>query len=934
MKNVRNQILSLTALALIVVANPLYGAERFGAIPLANLKLDGDGRLPALNFRSIGSAYVTVTGGEAYLYDGVNWRQRETQRLVVRADGDGPVRGQIHYRGDGSPLSFRLNQLTNDKSARKLFYRGKVAHYERLLQTDRAGSAWFRHQRHQAQQQLGVAANTPNQIGRAPFRRLNGGFDDTYDLFTGGRAISENLQLDRQFWRLDEGKRNLVPIANVNGVQTRAFDFKPLLKPDKIQVDPLATQIPHDQHVVFFKHFSGMIAAMDEINAHGALILSSVKMRTEDAESFKKYERQLCLPISQLSRTFGPAVIQSVALTGSDPYLPTGTDLAILLEARTTFIIESYLKVRRMQTLETVPDAHVVHGKIGEVAYAGVVTPDRTISTYTTTLGQTVVVTNSLLQLQRIVETHSGKIKSVATLDEYRFFRQRYDRTDQEETAFLMISDATIRRWCSPTWRIGASRRLRAGALLADLQAANMPQLVRGQVKVGPVTSDLAMPDGGTFKLTARGVHHSIYGTFGFLTPIRELNLEKITVGEREAYERWRMGYEQNWSGAFDPIAARFVVSEQKLGMDLTVIPLIAGSQYRQLINVVQGAQIKLGAGDRHDDELFRFSMAVDKNSSEFRSIKQWFGSSVAPTLKIDPLGWMGESVHLYVDKDKIWLEAMKSKRLERFIEKNIHRLPIAAQIEVSNGLKLAIFLAAVRVYVQESSPDLLIWETVRHNDMPYVRIRPSAQAVEDDPHLKHVTICYAATAKALVVSPSEPLMHRVLDRIAARRKAKAEAKNKAEGNDAKPATVAKAKPWPGKHLVLEFDSKFPEMLQSVIADQTFDQLRERSFSNLAILNEWKRRYPDMDPVAVHRKVWMTRLLCPAGGTYRWDPKRSSMVSTVFGHPFDESKQRLIAPIALQRMRNLSAGITFEHGGLRARVDLNRIPIKKVNPKP
>ena len=34
-----------------------------------------------------------------------------------------------------------------------------------------------------------------------------------------------------------------------------------------------------------------------------------------------------------------------------------------------------------------------------------------------------------------------------------------------------MITDATIRRWCGPEWRIGASRRTRAAAAIAELQA-------------------------------------------------------------------------------------------------------------------------------------------------------------------------------------------------------------------------------------------------------------------------------------------------------------------------------------------------------------------------------------------------------------------------------------------------------------------------------
>jgi hypothetical protein len=43
-------------------------------------------------------------------------------------------------------------------------------------------------------------------------------------------------------------------------------------------------------------------------------------------------------------------------------------------------------------------------------------------------------------------------------LPEYKFFRSRSER-GEDETAFLLLSDATIRRWTGPRWRIASSRR-------------------------------------------------------------------------------------------------------------------------------------------------------------------------------------------------------------------------------------------------------------------------------------------------------------------------------------------------------------------------------------------------------------------------------------------------------------------------------------------
>ena len=61
--------------------------------------------------------------------------------------------------------------------------------------------------------------------------------------------------------------------------------------------------------------------------------------------------------------------------------------------------------------------------------------------------------------------------------------------------------------------------------------------------------------------------------------------------------------------------------------------------------------------------------------------------------------------------------------------------------------------------------------------------------------------------------------------------------------------------------------------------------MQMRAWSNLPILNEWKRLYPDRDPVELHERVWKIRLICPGGGQYVWNDKYQTMESTVYGHP-------------------------------------------------
>ena len=101
------------------------------------------------------------------------------------------------------------------------------------------------------------------------------------------------------------------------------------------------------------------------------------------------------------------------------------------------------------------------------------------------------------------------------------------------------------------------------------------------------------------------------------------------------------------------------------------------------------------------------------------------------------------------------------------------------------------------------------------------------------------------------------------------------------------------------------------------------EDLRRMSWDNLPILDEWKKRYPDRDPVEVHQQHWQRKLLCPGGGKYVWNEETQQMESTVFGSPVNP-KMPEEAPVP-KILRNLKAGefgLSFEDDGLRAKVRL------------
>ena len=366
------------------------------------------------------------------------------------------------------------------------FWRMQQAHYQTLLRRDLAGAAWFRHRYRQATRQLGETKTAVDARRRRRFfgtRRAND-MENTFALFSGGRAVSENLQLDRVLPRAKPAEPT-VKLDSIKGITVREFDWQPLLQQAKS--DPLAALIPDDQHALFFPSFVAMTQLIDHAQRQGTPLLRSADLRAENALTRERYQRQLCLPLGEVERLLGPQLISSVAVTGGDPYVRTGTDVAVLFQARNTAALLSLIQARLELALHANPGTSRIEGVVDGVKYTAARSASREVCAYVAALGGVVVVSNSLPQLKRIVEVHQDERPALTALPEYTFFRTRYPLGDPAETSLLIISDKTIRRWCGPWWRIATSRRTRAAAVVSELQADQLDGLVRDETRTAAV---------------------------------------------------------------------------------------------------------------------------------------------------------------------------------------------------------------------------------------------------------------------------------------------------------------------------------------------------------------------------------------------------------------------------------------------------------------
>src|SRR5207302_622950 len=145
--------------------------------------------------------------------------------------------------------------------------------------------------------------------------------------------------------------------------------------------DALAGFIPSDQHVLFLPSIDAAFAIQQQMQSSSLPILQSLTPSGQDESIMQRYQRQLGLETTGLAKLLGPAMVRSVALTGSDPFFSMGTDVAVIFETPDPQSLKALLMLQIAQSASA-GGAKAVAGEIIGVPYSGYLSDGRVISSY------------------------------------------------------------------------------------------------------------------------------------------------------------------------------------------------------------------------------------------------------------------------------------------------------------------------------------------------------------------------------------------------------------------------------------------------------------------------------------------------------------------------------------------------------------------------
>lgn len=794
--------------------------------------------------------------------------------IAIDTKSDKPIKGYLDVTDSNfrnyelSSHAFTFDPSKHKAAKEEVFALVKAQHNFIHSETDYLGQAWF----HQQSESLNREDNDLNFTARDANR-------EQFSLYTGGRAISDNLSLDRQLRLMGEDLTESVVISSLKGITVKEIDWKNLLPAEQVPIDALAMAIPEDQHVLISPSLADLNKIVELLEKDGSPLAQSFTVRNPFRTLPSRYKRRLGIDLPPALLAILP--VKSVAITGFDPFFPTGTDVAILLET------DNPAQLLKMITATVkAPDTHIA------------------------ALEKAVVITNSKLQLERLQKVASGELTSLGSLDEYKFFRHRYPIADKS-TGFVFLSDACIRRWGGPQMRIAAARRTKSIAALNHLTATQISLnedtaiLVENdtpsplqEMLLGKISSDNGV------------IQSSKMGNLHWIKPSIEMQLGKVTKAEADAYAEWRQGYEEGWAKVFDPIGFSFKIDDKTKELDLTVMPLTVGGEYTEIMDLVGKSTLSRDAKISAKEHIATLSFAIDKDGETMTSLNRTVISMV-PEIKVKPFSWLGNSITLFAETNEHW-QKFDDLGNNLTTDDILLNAPIGFRVEHSNKLKLAMFLTALKTTVQAAAPDTVKWTTKAHGEVKYVVLSSDDQGLPEN-----LQVCYIITNSALIITMREEVLKRAIDRENEERKLELTGlQNNAD------------------HLYLNADSQFLMALTTSNFGRkvtTDDRRRQQSYRAIPILNVWKKlaQFEKQSPVAAHQQRFGEDIYCPGGKGYQWNEVAMTMESVTYGHPAKQ-KSSAADDDLFAAFRHIESGIKFENDGLRVKLKFtDQKPAKK-----
>ena len=746
-----------------------------------------------------------------------------------------------------------------------------------------------------------------------------------YETTTGSHAITESLQLHRMLnpaFR-DHGERT-IDVATVRGIDIAEHPWQKMMAGKTPSPEPLAHLVPFDNFYVHFKSIRKFIEFGEVLDQWGTNLGRAYEVTSRDYFIKDRYEKQLCLRSGWQGKTFGPAVVNSLALIGSDGYLREGSDLTVIFHVTDPQVflkgVEPFLQQARKEFGGRLRESQTRYHDLWLESF---VTPHREVSLHRVVLGQFVVYSNSPVALRRVIDAHQGRLRALADSLDFQYMRTVFRLEDEREDGFAFLSDAFIRQLVGPVSKIKEKRRLEAltslgmvtnAALFTAWETGKLPadhQALLAASALRPAEIYTPEGNGVTWDAADQVAVSEVYNTLHFPTPLIELPLDRITPAEEQEYNRFRLGYLNLWRRYFDPVGMRFRLTDRQVRVETYILPLIRDSHYDTLRWLAGDGTAKLDPSRFGPATLIQGTMHIAPGIKHFAN--SVFGHDG---------NWLGDWVSLQVDDTEAF-----AALAEKWVRQDFYATPPTYQGDDLEAFlrNFPVTLGAHVPHVETFVRELKSWE--KNNSLlgpvtrKYLPAYKGIDLVEVTFDQDKNVLYHAVVDDAWYISTREASLKQLIDYAIARREGKEPATKKEDlipinaSLYIAPSVAQKASA--ALHYYLEWEC------------------HRRALPNLPI---WYALYrgglvDERTPEKARNAVAMRFLgfvpVSPDGAAYAYDAKTGEVVNRRHGswrQPHWRSGIEAASPLGrlLDEFRTMRADLRFQEDGVNTTVTIER----------
>jgi hypothetical protein len=548
-----------------------------------------------------------------------------------------------------------------------------------------------------------------------------------FELATGTSAITQSLALRRYLNRdfRDTGRRT-IDVGTVPGIELAEHPWVKMMDGKTPRPEPLAHLVPHDNYYLTFSDFRKFLEFGDFLEEWGTNLSRAWEGQSRDVDLKHRYERQLCLKSTWLGRTLGPLLIKGLAVTGSDPYLREGSDVAVIFHVnnRAAFLagVDGFIQEARREFKGELKEAK---DKFLGIAVESFVTPLREVSLHRAAFDEFVVYANSPVGLRRILEAYKGKSKALFDSLDFQYMRTVFRAGENGEDGFAFLSDAFIRKLVGPASKIKEKRRLEAltslamlthGALFTAWETGRLPkdhaELMRA-CRLEP--EHLYIPEGKQVRWDAgrRVAVSDAYNTLHFATPLVELPMDKITPTEEAAYKEFRTEYLRLWQQFFDPVGMRFSIDARQVKAETYILPLINVPAYRDLRSLAGGGTYNFDPGRLSAKSLLQFTFKLDRTWPLNDAVGHW------AFIRLDDGPALARLGELWVMQD---LAPIDADQFEKEQLAQAFKLPVTIGVEIGKNKEFRELLKGVGQFL--NGRDTVNRKTWKYKNVTITRVK------------------------------------------------------------------------------------------------------------------------------------------------------------------------------------------------------------------